>query len=123
MSTEPIKPEQEPVGPLGGIVRNTDLRGTLVTAFRDALAAASKSATLPSVDDAVHECRKALRRARATVRLVADTLGRDDLRDLERAIRDARRMLSPVRDTAVAPNALAELTIDDELRSQATAIV
>jgi CHAD domain-containing protein len=135
MSSEPEKKavevkdvagEPEAGGPLGAVAGRSpgsDLRVALVAAFRDAIDDARASVTEKVVDDAVHECRKALRRARSTVRLVAGTLGRDDRRDLRRALRDARRLLSASRDVAALPGALAALDIEEPVHGAVVAIV
>lgn len=130
MSTETEK-EVDKLGPLGAPTvgngkpfgKDADLRASLVSAFRTAIADAQAASRRPAVDEAVHELRKALRRARATVRLIADTLARDDRRDLTRALVEARQLLSPSRDLAVVPVALAEVALEDEARTAALAIV
>ena len=130
MSTETEK-EVDKLGPLGAptvgngqpFSKDADLRASLVSAFRTAIADAQAASRRPAVDEAVHELRKALRRARATVRLVADTLTRDDRRDLIRALVEARKLLSASRDLAVVPLALTEVTLDDAARTEALAIV
>lgn len=117
-------PEEDKLGPVpGGSRLGTDLRATLVAAFRDAIADAQDAAKLASTDEAVHELRKAVRRARATVDLVASTLSRDDRQDLRRALADTRRLLSSTRDLAVAPEALATVTLDDTARAAASAVI
>jgi len=129
MSTETEK-EHDKLGTLGAPVqggkpfaRDADLRGSLIVAFRATLGEAQAAAQLPSIDEAVHELRKALRRARATVRLVAGTLARDDRRELGRVLVEARQLLSTTRDLAVVPIALGEVSLDDEQRAAALAVV
>jgi CHAD domain-containing protein len=130
MSTETEK-EVDKLGPLGAptvgngkpFSKDADLRASLVSAFRTAIADAQAASRRPAVDEAVHELRKALRRARATVRLIADTLARDDRRDLTRALVEARQLLSASRDLAVVPVALTEVSLDDAARTAALAIV
>lgn len=130
MSTETEK-EHDKLGTLGApavsngkpFAKDADLRASLVAAFRGAIADAQAATRRPAVDEAVHELRKALRRARATVRLVADTLARDDRRDLTRALVEARQLLSASRDLAVVPVALTEVTLDDAQRTAALQIV
>jgi inorganic triphosphatase YgiF len=111
--------EPDAIGPLGAVTAHAgrDLRAALAAAFRDAIDDARRAQSETSVDAAVHECRKALRRARATLRLVAPALPRDDRRDLRRALRDARRLLSASRDVAVLPGAIAALSVDDDTRT------
>ena len=57
-------------------------------------------------DAAVHEARKALRRARAMADLLRPLAGADLAGDLVDAVRGARRRLSAARDDAVLPSAL-----------------
>jgi len=117
-------PEEDKLGPVpGGSRLGTDLRDTLVTAFRTAIGDAQDASRLPSTDEAVHELRKAVRRARATADLVTSTLSRDDRKDLRRALADTRRLLSVTRDLAVAPEALALVTLDDVSRAAANSVV
>ena len=52
-------------------------------------------------DDVVYDVRKRCKRVRALLRLVRDDLGPDVYRRENRALRDAARALSPVRDAAV----------------------
>lgn len=53
------------------------------------------------LDDVVHDVRKRCKRVRALLRLVRDDLGKDVYRQENRTLRDAARLLSPVRDAAV----------------------
>jgi CHAD domain-containing protein len=123
----PPDPEREPLGSLTAPIAarrfdaGADLRASVLAAFRDALADAAAAARRPVADEAVHELRKALRRARAIVRLVGPALGRDDRRDLARTLVAARRSLSAARDRAVIPSALAEAALGDEDRAVARA--
>jgi CHAD domain-containing protein len=106
--------EDDKLGPLGGrrsvIDDDAELRRVLVAEFEAAAAAAREAAG--TVDDsavkAVHEYRKALRRARAILKLIAGQLPDSEQRAVRRALRDARRALGSTRDHAVAPDA-AEL--------------
>jgi len=52
-------------------------------------------------DVAVHEARKATKKARATLRLGRQVLPRKQRRALDRGLRDAARGLAPARDAAV----------------------
>jgi CHAD domain-containing protein len=64
----------------------------------DALAAlAGRSPT----DEAVHDARKELKRARATLRLLRDAMGDKAYRRENEALRDAARPLSVIRDAKV----------------------
>jgi CHAD domain-containing protein len=69
-----------------------------------------------SLARAVHSYRKALRRTRALIRLVAGDLPKDDRRDIRRALTQARRALGAARDHAVASDVLAQLQGEEERR-------
>jgi CHAD domain-containing protein len=60
-------------------------------------------------DERVHEARKALKKARAALRLLRPGLGEALFRAENRALRDAGRCLSPLRDTKSQLDALAAL--------------
>ncbi len=60
-------------------------------------------------DRSVHEARKDLKRARATLRLLRDALGDSTYKRENAAIRDAARPLSAVRDGRVLLDALGSL--------------
>jgi len=75
-----------------------------VRAAIDALAAADR----PS-DRAVHEARKRLKRARASLRLLRPLVGDETYRRENLTLRDAARPLSQVRDAAVMEEALAAM--------------
>lgn len=62
-----------------------------------------------SNDESVHEARKDLKRARATLRLLRDALGKATYKRENSAIRDAARPLSQVRDGRVLLDALSSL--------------
>jgi len=55
----------------------------------------------PIPDDAIHEARKRLKRARAALRLVRPVIGDRSYRRQNRALRDAARPLSQMRDARV----------------------
>jgi len=69
-------------------------------------AAAADAGTGVTADVAVHESRKALRRARAMAELLRPLAGADLAGDLIDAVRGARRRLSAARDGAVMSAAL-----------------
>ncbi|MDF1521523.1 MAG: CHAD domain-containing protein [Trueperaceae bacterium] len=79
------------------------------------------------VDRAVHEARKALKRARAFARLLAPALGAAVADELDRRARDAGRALAPLRDAAAARAALdavrAHVGTDADLDADAWAAV
>lgn len=131
--SEPPKPQPYPehdkLGPIGiqtsAIHDPAALRGALIRAF-EAAAQDAKDAVARSDKDlagAVHASRKALRRARAVLGLVARALPKSEHRAVRRALQEARRALSSVRDHAVAPDTLGQLALDDADRETATRVV
>lgn len=74
--------------------------------LRGAARGAAERGTRPDADAAVHEARKALRRARGIAELLRPLAGADLAGDLVDAVRGARRRLSAARDDAVLPVAL-----------------
>jgi CHAD domain-containing protein len=121
-------PEHDKLGPLGARVSlpsSDDLRGALLAEFRDAIDRARRAAadakTSPNLG--VHDYRKALRRARAALGLVACALPSAEYKAIRRVLRDARRSVSVARDHTVAPDALSKLTLDDADRAIAEATV
>ena len=121
--------EHDKLGPLGAptsvLASKVELRAVLVAEFRDAAEAARMATEQLSNDTttAVHEYRKSLRRARAVLALLADSLPRAERKTIREIIRDARRALSPSRDHTVAPTVLAGLQLDEARRATATAIL
>jgi CHAD domain-containing protein len=121
--------ELDKLGPLGNkqaaLENDADLRHALVAEFSAAAASAREAAG--SVDHgtshAVHAYRKALRRARAVLSLVAGALPKSERRAVRRALREARRALGSARDHAVAPETLGSLPLGDVERASAKAIV
>jgi CHAD domain-containing protein len=61
------------------------------------------------VDAAVHEARKAVKRLRATLRLVRGVIGDDVYRAENVFLRDTSRLLAPVRDGRVMVDAVGHL--------------
>jgi CHAD domain-containing protein len=127
----PVPPftEHDKLGPLGAktsvLDHESELRRALVAEFAAAADAARDAAA--KVDKgphaAVHDYRKALRRARAVLSLVADALPKSERRAVRRALQEARRALSTVRDHAVAPETLAHLALGEVERETANAIL
>jgi CHAD domain-containing protein len=80
-----------------------------------------------NVDDnssgAVHDSRKALRRARAVLSMVSPVLPKRERRAVRAALQEARRSLSTVRDHAVAPETLGSLPLSDDDRDTAKRIL
>ncbi len=58
-------------------------------------------ATEADFDDVVHDLRKRCKRVRSLLRLVRESLGEDVYKSENRVLRDAARVVSPVRDAAV----------------------
>lgn len=133
MSTDSIEArytEHDKLGPLGAtqplLHDETRLRAALVAEFRAAATGAQHAVT--ELDDAgatkaVHASRKALRRARAVLSLVAGALSKADRRAIKDALQEARRGLSTPRDHAVAPDTLAKLPLGAEDRDAADRVL
>ena len=114
--------EPEKLGPLGTrtsvLFNGVDLRTTIINELREAIERARRAAgeVRANPATAVHEYRKALRRARALLALIEDELPRDERKVIRDVLRSARRAVSAVRDQAVAPDALERLALTDELK-------
>ncbi|MBL9015980.1 MAG: CHAD domain-containing protein [Myxococcales bacterium] len=128
LETVPYR-EDDKLGPLGAKVSALhdpkELRSALLQAFheavqsaKDAVAAVDRSPT-----DAVHSARKGLRRARAVLELVAGALPKGERKAVTKALQEARRALSTVRDHAVAPETLGQLPLGDEDRATAKRVL
>lgn len=120
--------EHDKLGPIGKplvIDRETELRRALVAEFQAAAQAARDAAASADhdVEEAVHDYRKALRRARAVLSLVAKALPRSERRAVKKALQEARRALGSARDHTVAPETLASLPLSDEERTIAKAVI
>lgn len=121
--------EDEKLGPLGtkisALFDPIDLRKTLLREFQAAVSDAKSAAA--SVDDspakAVHDARKALRRARSVLAMVAGDLPKSERKAVGRALQESRRALSMIRDHAVAPTALGLLPLGDEDRAAAKRVL
>ncbi len=132
---EPAEPEgiafaeEDQLGPLGirasALHDPIDLRARLIGEFEHAVAAAKASAALADQGStsAVHEARKALRRARAVLGMVAGALPASERRAVRDALQGARRSLSTVRDHAVAPQTLGALVLGDDERETAKRVL
>jgi CHAD domain-containing protein len=122
-------PEHDKLGPLGTraslLTGGGDLRAAIVGEFRDAVAKARAAAAevKASSSQAVHEYRKGLRRARAVLALVDEALPRSERRAIREVLRGARRAVSAARDQVVAPEALAQLTLENDDRATAEAVL
>jgi CHAD domain-containing protein len=84
-------------------------RGTRRIARRQVKSALQKLGRKATSDRAVHSARKELKKARATLRLLRDALGRSTYKKENAALRDAARPLSEVRDGRVLLDALNSL--------------
>ena len=121
--------EEDKLGPLGirasALHDPIELRARLVTEFEHAVAAAKAAAAMADQGStsAVHESRKALRRARAVLAMVDGALPKSERRAVRAALQGARRSLSTVRDHAVAPGALGSLTLGDGERETAKRVL
>ena len=101
-----------------------ELRRSMFLEFRAAAEDARHAAADAdsSLVRAVHDYRKALRRARAVLRLFAGELAKGDRRDVRRALTEARRALGAARDHAVANDVLGQVT-EENGRDVAKAIL
>ncbi|MBA3457551.1 MAG: CHAD domain-containing protein [Deltaproteobacteria bacterium] len=121
--------EEDKLGPLGtkvsALLHPNDLRKTLLRAFHDAVQDARDAAAFDdeSSAKAVHDSRKALRRARAVLGMVAGALPKSERKAVGRALQESRRALSPIRDHAVAPETLGQLPLGDDDRAAAKRVV
>jgi len=121
--------EHDKLGPLGGkkplLHDAAELRAALIDEFTESAEAARAAAASAdkNVHEAVHDCRKALRRARAVLSMISDALPKSERRAVRAALQQARRALSVARDHAVAPEMLAQLTLGEEQRATADAVL
>src|SRR5215467_3406882 len=83
---------------------------TLAHLLRDIVASGRKPIETPDISDlvAVHELRKAFKRWRAMMRLIAPTVG-DEAEQMRIAARDLAREIAAARDSRAAQEALADL--------------
>lgn len=102
---------------LGHLPSTDSLRTRVVRAAAAALTDARLAAATADEDPdlAVLAVRKALRRLRALVDLVARALPKRDRVDLQRGLSEARRLLGPARDQRIARELLARLAPIHEL--------
>ena len=122
-------PEEDQLGPLGirasALHDPIELRARLIGEFEHAVSAAKAAAALVDQGStgAVHEARKALRRARAVLSMVAGALPKSERRAVRTALQEARRSLSTVRDHAVAPETLGAQVLHDDERETAKRVL
>ena len=121
--------EEDKLGPLGtkisALFDPVDLRKALLREFHSAVQDAKDAAA--TVDEssakAVHDSRKALRRARAVLKMIAGALPKSERKAVGRALQESRRSLSPIRDHAVAPETLGQLPLGEQDRAAAKRIL
>src|SRR5258706_2252194 len=96
---------------------------TLAALLRDIVASGRKPIETPDISDAVavHDLRKALKRWRAILRLIAPMVG-DEAESLRLEARDLAREMAAARDGQAAQEALADLgdSFPKSARSRAT---
>ncbi|HEY1552995.1 MAG TPA: CHAD domain-containing protein, partial [Kofleriaceae bacterium] len=119
--------EHDKLGPLGAktsvIDNDAELRRALIGEFSSASDAAREAAGKADLASAVHDYRKALRKARAVLSLVAAELPKSERRAVRRALQEARRAVGHARDHVVAPETLATLPLGEVEREAANAIL
>lgn len=129
MATTTAYREDDKLGPLGAkvsaIYDPAELRKALVREFATAVDAAKDAAAHveASPTKAVHDARKALRRARAVLALVAGALPKAERRAVRKALQEARRSLSTARDHAVAPETAGQLALGEADRATAQRVL
>jgi CHAD domain-containing protein len=122
-------PEHDKLGPLGmrpsALHDPIELRAKLLAEFGSAIQAARESVGLVEehMTRAVHESRKALRRARGVLALLGSALPKNERHAVKAALQEARRSLSTIRDHSVAPEALGQLELSDEDRATARRVL
>jgi CHAD domain-containing protein len=88
------------------------VRDVLLRQIRSASRALRKQETL--TDETVHQARKKLKRARASLRLLRDAIGKSVYARENGGLRDAARPLGAVRDAKVALEALENLLVHEK---------
>ena len=122
-------PEHDKLGPLGSptsaLQDPVELRAKLIGEFNSAVQAAREAAGAVERGSAaaVHDSRKALRRARAALTMMSSALPKSERRAVRGALQDARRSLSTIRDHSVAPETLGQLALSDEDRDTAKRVL
>lgn len=121
--------EHDKLGPLGSktspLYDPIELRSKVIAEFQSTVQAAKDAAgsVERSAESAVHDARKALRRARAVLAMVSTALPKHERRAVRTALQDARRSLSMVRDHAVAPATAGQLELADDDRDAAKRVL
>jgi CHAD domain-containing protein len=114
----PASPARPRAGKLR-LPRGTPLREGLLTAFSRILGAAKRCSRAAAADPvaAVHEYRKAIRRARAVVSLLRPALGRTAASGLRGELRRAFGETGPLRDADILLATLRSLPAEDSERA------
>jgi CHAD domain-containing protein len=94
------------------------LDGEVVRLVRSQTNRARRELKAPS-DEAVHAARKALKRARAALRLVRGALPRERFRSIDHELRGLGRLLAPARDAVVALELVDVLRAEEALGESA----
>jgi CHAD domain-containing protein len=121
--------EHDKLGPLaskqGPMHDPVELRAKLIAEFQATVSAAKDAASSVdrSAETAVHDARKALRRGRSVLAMIARALPKNERRALRSALKEARRSLSTVRDHTVAPSTLGALLLDEPDRETAKRVL
>ncbi len=94
------------------------LRDTTLEQFDQVIAGLAEG---NDADKAIHEARKAMKRIRALLRLVRPVIGDDVYRMENRILRDAARLIAPIRDGRVLVDTVQDLRerFDRQLRPTA----
>ena len=122
-------PEHDKLGPLGSrasaLHDPLELRAKLLDEFNSAVHAARDAAAAVDTGSAVavHDSRKALRRARAVLSMIASALPKGERRAVKTALQEARRSLSTIRDHSVAPETLGQAPLSDDDRETARRVL
>jgi CHAD domain-containing protein len=121
--------KHDKLGPLGSksspLHDPIELRAKLIAEFTAAVTAAKDAAGAVDrgAEAAVHDSRKALRRARAVLAMISRALPKGERRAVKSALQEARRSLSTVRDHSVAPLTAGALDLSDDDKATAKRIL
>ena len=91
-------------------VRRSGHRASALKDAAEALLNRAANASAHTDDRAVHAVRKDLKRARAALRLLRQTIGNAQYRDANRRLRDAALPLRPLRDATALLDTLRKIT-------------
>lgn len=101
-----------------------ELRTSLVAEF-DAMVHATRAAaaSVKDMEDAVHDSRKALRRALALLSVIGSALPMREQGTIKTALQQARRSLSSIRDRSVAAKMFQEMRLSEADRTTAEQVL